>query len=98
MVMLRPLRILEPCSEDWSAMRGDDRERWCDRCKLHVTNVSELTRAEAEEVLSPRSADRRCVRVERDAEGSVITRCAQEERFLNALRALAARRSEDRGP
>lgn len=74
-------------------MSGDARERHCVRCALHVTNLAELTRAEADALLARASQEHRvCVRATYDAEGRAVT---QEARFLGALRALAARRAEE---
>lgn len=93
---LATLRIAEPCPEDWDAMSGDERARFCARCHLSVTNLAELRRAEAEALLSQRSSDHRvCVRITRDAAQNVITRTTQEARFLAALRVLAERRSPE---
>lgn len=89
---LDALRIDAPCPEDWDAMSGDERARFCARCGLVVTNLAELRRDEAEALLA-RSADQRvCVRVARDGDRRVVTRTTEEARFVAALRALAASR------
>jgi hypothetical protein len=87
------LRIAAPCPEDWEAMTGDARGRYCARCELHVHDVSELREAEVEALLARRD-ERLCVRTRPDGAGAVVTRTTQERRFLDALRALAARREE----
>lgn len=93
---LHALRIAEPCPEDWDAMPGDDRARFCARCALSVSNLAELRRAEAEALLSRRSPEHRvCVRVTRDADQNVVTRTTHEARFLAALHALADHRGAD---
>jgi hypothetical protein len=57
-----------------------------------VTNLSELSDAEAEAVLASRSPEHPvCLRATLDADDNVITRTTQESRFLDVLRALAAR-------
>lgn len=90
---LDALRIDAPCPEDWDAMSGDERARFCARCGLVVTNLAELRRDEAEALLARRSPDDRvCVRVTRDADRRVVTRTTEEARFVAALRALAASR------
>lgn len=90
---LDTLHIAEPCSEDWQAMRGDERARFCARCDLHVENLVELRRAEAEALLSRRAPDRRvCVRITRDADRNVVTRSTHEARFLGALELLMKQR------
>lgn len=93
---MHALRIAAPCPEDWHAMSGDDRARFCTRCELHVNNLAELRETEAEALLA-RTDGRVCVRMVRDAAGEIVTRTTQEERFLAALRVLAAHRGEQ-GP
>lgn len=99
---LSALRIAEPCHEDWNVMPGDALERGCAACQTRVLNLSELSRAEAEEALARRPPDGRlCVRFARDEGGEVATRTLQEERFLAALLALqsvAARRRAEEAP
>jgi hypothetical protein len=91
------LHIAEPCPEDWQAMAGDARARWCGRCELAVTDLSELRQPEAEALLARRDG-RVCVRATSDAAGEVVTRTTQEARFLRGLRALAARGGAERAP
>ncbi|MDI1479542.1 hypothetical protein [Polyangium sp. y55x31] len=96
---LSTLRIAEPCHEDWQAMTGDERARQCERCDLHVTNLSELTRAEAERLLSTRTREGQlCVRYTRDAQGAVVTRTTQQERMVSTLWMLAQRRHAEGKP
>jgi hypothetical protein len=96
---LASLRIAEPCPEDWATMTGDERARFCERCQLHVVNLVELRRAEAEARLSRRDPGQRlCLRVTRDQAGNVATRTTQEERFLAALQAIAAWRQAEGEP
>lgn len=65
--------IPAPCDADWDAMIGNERVRFCEHCKLHVTNLSALTRQEAMRLVS-RSEGRLCVRFIKRADGSVLTR------------------------
>jgi hypothetical protein len=89
---LDAIRIAEPCHEDWDAMAGDARARHCARCDLHVTDLSALTRAEAEAVLSQRTpGGRLCVRYAVDASGALVTRTSERERLVALLRALPGR-------
>ncbi len=69
---LEDLRIASPCHEPWSAMSGDDRERFCDRCELQVHNLSGMTRDDATRVVAE-AEGRLCVRFHRRADGSVLT-------------------------
>lgn len=77
-------------------MTGDERARRCERCDLHVTNLSELTRSEAESLLSTRTrGGRLCVRYTHDAQGNVVTRTTQQERMVSVLGMLAQRRQAE---
>ena len=88
-VNLETIRVAEPCREDWDAMDGDGQARHCARCRLHVTDLSSLTRAEAEEYLSLGAPDgRRCVRYTLDASGAIVTRTSERARLLGLLRVL----------
>lgn len=76
--------VRTPCTESWDAMRGDDRKRFCDKCRLHVYDISAMTRPEAEAILAtqttraasdggPGETDRLCVRFARRPDGTVVT-------------------------
>jgi carboxypeptidase family protein len=67
------IRIASPCPTSWEQMTGDARLRFCDECKLHVYNISELTRAEAETLIAG-AEGRLCARIYRRTDGTVITR------------------------
>ena len=69
---LNNLKIASPCSQDWDAMIGDERKRFCGECKLNVYNLSGMTRVEAEQLLA-NSEDRLCVRFFKRADGTVLT-------------------------
>src|SRR4051794_19572764 len=71
-VSLNVIRIVNPCPADWNAMQGDARVRFCDECKLHVYNLSELTREEADRLVAKHEG-RLCVRFYQRADGTVIT-------------------------
>ena len=70
---LDQVRIAAPCTADWEQMIGNDRVRFCGQCSLNVYNLSELTKAEAEEFIA-RNEGRLCVRYYRRADGSVLTK------------------------
>lgn len=86
--------IESPCTVPWASMAGDDVTRFCGQCRLNVHDVSQMTRAEAGELL--RTTGRACcLRVWRRPDGRVITRdCNRVRRALRrrvqALRAAAA--------
>ena len=41
------VEVKNPCSEDWTKMRGNARVRFCDHCAKEVKNLSAVTRKEA---------------------------------------------------
>ena len=51
--------IPEPCGEDWDAMDGDERRRFCRSCAKHVHDLSAVSAPEAEALLADGD---RCVR------------------------------------
>jgi hypothetical protein len=66
------ISIASPCSQDWNAMMGNERKRYCGECKLNVYNLSGMSRTEAENLIL--SADGRlCVRFYKRADGTVLT-------------------------
>lgn len=72
--LLDHVSIASPCSADWQDMRGDERRRFCASCKLHVHDLSAMTREQAEDVLRGAGKGRVCVRLFRRADGRVLTR------------------------
>jgi hypothetical protein len=44
--------IQQPCSEDWNAMTGDDRKRFCGQCNKHVHDLSAMSESEARSVVA----------------------------------------------
>jgi len=53
-------RISQPCSQDWSAMAGDDKRRFCEQCQLHVHNLTAMSATEQQALLSQRGT-RQCI-------------------------------------
>jgi hypothetical protein len=72
---LRPLRleVASPCTVPWQSMRGDDRVRHCDKCRLDVYDLSGMSQREAEALIESREG-RLCVRFYRRPDGTVVTR------------------------
>jgi hypothetical protein len=70
---LEHVRVAAPCPAGWEKMVGDERVRYCDRCSLHVYNLSGMTRREAEALVTS-SEGRLCVRFYRRADGTILTR------------------------
>jgi hypothetical protein len=69
---LKRVRVAAPCPAEWERMRGDERVRFCDQCSMNVYNLSDMTRREAE-VLLTRTEGRICVRFYRRADGTILT-------------------------
>src|ERR1043165_1443217 len=70
---LEHVRVAAPCPADWEKMVGDERSRYCDRCSLHVYNLSGMTRREAEALVTSNEG-RLCVRFYRRPDGTILTR------------------------
>jgi hypothetical protein len=69
---LNNVRVAAPCPADWDSMYGNERVRFCEQCQLNVYNLSEMPRAEAEELIG-RAEGRLCVRYYRRNDGSILT-------------------------
>ena len=70
---LEHVRVAAPCPADWEKMVGDERMRYCNKCSLHVYNLSGMTRREAEALVTS-AEGRLCVRYYRRADGTILTR------------------------
>lgn len=91
---LDAITIQSPCTVPWSSMHGDDVRRYCGQCRLHVHDVSKMTRDEVR-ALAGRPEGVGCLRIWRRPDGTLITRdCSRVrlmlERRLRALRVAAA--------
>ncbi|HLW76821.1 MAG TPA: hypothetical protein VKS01_07535, partial [Bryobacteraceae bacterium] len=82
--MLDRIRVASPCHAGWESMQGSERRRFCSQCNKHVYNLSAMTRAEAESLLS--RSDQICARFYRRADGTILT-----EDCPAGLRAKASR-------
>ncbi len=67
------IKIASPCSADWNEMMGDERKRYCGDCKLNVYNLSEMTKAQAENLIVE-SEGNLCVRFYRRPDGTILTK------------------------
>lgn len=83
------LTVASPCPEDWNGMEGDEKRRYCGRCRLHVYNLSAMTSAEAAELVEGRSG-RLCVRFVRSHDGKVMTRDCPHQGIRLRRRVLTA--------
>ena len=70
--VLETLTIATPCTVPWDEMSGDDRTRFCGRCRRHVFDLSAMTTAEASDLLGA-PGGRPCVRLYRRPDGRVMT-------------------------
>jgi hypothetical protein len=71
--LLSEIRVASPCTASWDEMRGDDRTRFCEQCRLNVYNLSEMSRREAE-ALVRETEGRLCVRFYARRDGTMLTR------------------------
>lgn len=74
---LEDLRIASPCCARWEDMPGDAVRRHCGECQMQVTNLSAMTRQEAQAFILQHSVNgeggRVCVRLFRRHDGTVLT-------------------------
>lgn len=85
-VNLDEVSIAAPCPVAWAEMEGDERKRFCSLCSLHVYNISEMKRKEAEDLLSE-NTDGVCLRLFRRADGTLITKdCPVGRRLTDAVK------------
>jgi hypothetical protein len=68
------IKVAAPCSADWDQMYAveNQRVRFCSQCNLNVYNLSGMTRAQAEALLT-HSEQRLCVRFYRRPDGTILT-------------------------
>ena len=69
---LNNVTIPSPCTADWNSMIGNDQVRFCGHCNLDVHNLSQMTRSQAERLVS-RANGRLCVRYHQDSSGQPLT-------------------------
>ena len=69
---LDAIDVESPCQVPWEQMPGDNRVRFCGRCRQNVYNIEALPRAEAVRLIGAREG-RLCVRFHRRRDGTVVT-------------------------
>jgi hypothetical protein len=90
---LNVLEVSSPCRVPWKSMSGTNQVRYCGQCRKSVYNLSAMTSADAEELLS--GPETPCVRFYRRLDGTVVTsdRCGNRvnrvwQRVAGAFAAL----------
>jgi len=78
--------IPEPCNEDWSAMTGEEKRRFCAACDKHVHDLSAMTATEAEQTLA--EDPEICVRYTVHEDGSLVHQSSRRAFFKAAAGAL----------
>jgi len=83
--------IQSPCPASWDAMRGSDRVRFCGECKMHVYDLSAMTREAARQLVNEHEGRRLCVRFYRRADGTVLTQdgCGRVRAAARRMRVFA---------
>jgi hypothetical protein len=74
---LETIEVASPCTVPWEAMSGTNRVRFCHKCQLQVYNLSEMSRDDAEALLTG-AQGRACVRFYRRRDGTILTRDCRE--------------------
>lgn len=95
LTILENSRIAAPCSMSWHAMKGDDRVRYCDACRLNVYNLIDMDSDAADALIREKEGDV-CIRLYQRPDGTLITsNCpvglrAARRRLTRAVSAIAA--------
>ena len=72
MIPLDQIKIGSPCQASWDAMDGDGSVRFCGKCARNVYNLSEMTAAEAQSLVTE-AEGKLCVRFYQRADGTMMT-------------------------
>ena len=85
------LKVLNsaPCTQPWSGMQGNERERHCAACDKQVHNFAAMTAREVEQLVRDKEG-RLCARVTYREDGSICTLDGHSQPSLAAGIALAA--------
>ena len=71
-IPLEEIQIAKPCRADWDKMTGDERARFCGSCHKNVYDISQMTRAQAQQLIQEKEGNV-CLRLHRRPDGTVIT-------------------------
>lgn len=69
---LENLTVASPCPVSWDSMTGTARVRDCSQCRMKVYDLSQMTRPDAEKLLTE-TEGRLCVRFFRRPDGTIMT-------------------------
>lgn len=72
------LQIAVPCHQDWNAMPGDARVRFCGQCCQNVYDVRHLRAREVAALIEAHGERMPCLRLFRRPDGTVVTRSCLE--------------------
>ena len=64
--------VKKPCKVSWAGMQGEGAVRHCGQCRKNVYDLSAMSRADAEELITLSEGDL-CVRFRRRADGTLVT-------------------------
>jgi hypothetical protein len=87
-----PLKVATPCPKIWEEMKGNQKQRFCEQCQLHVHNLSAMSARERDAMVE-RTGGQACISYELRADGTMITtnwRTQMEAAFRRVGYALAA--------
>lgn len=69
---LDDITIAAPCPASWDKMKGDEQVRHCGQCQQNVYNLSEMSAAEAVQLIQQKEGHL-CIRLYRRTDGTMIT-------------------------
>jgi hypothetical protein len=72
LIPLENVRVASPCRADWNRMEGDDRVRHCQSCAKNVYNLSAISKADAEKLITEKEGNL-CVRFYQREDGTILT-------------------------
>ena len=87
--LLDNVRIASPCTARWDDMDGDDRVRQCRDCQRHVFNLSAMRAEDAATLLSDERG-KKCLRLYRRTDGTVMTADCQPGAHRRRVRRAVA--------
>jgi hypothetical protein len=82
--------IANPCRESFEAMQGDERTRFCEKCRKDVHVLSEYTEEEGRALFAEARGARICVRFAKDSRGAVRFKGATSMTLAAAAAVTAA--------